>query len=116
MNAIPIRAEKLFRDISQFIAESRAMLEAGAIMELAGLDDQVRMLCDAVLQLSQDERILYPDRLQELFNGLKLLGEEMEAQRDKLADEIRGVPQFKKASVAYRIVDASDGYKEEEDK
>ena len=44
MNTIPIGAEKLFRDISQFIAESRSMLEAGAIMELAGLDDQVRML------------------------------------------------------------------------
>ncbi len=107
--------EKLFNDISQFITQSRELLEQGAIMELAGLDEQVRVLCDAVLQLSQSERLQYAERLQEMLTGLKLLGDEMVTSRDKIAEEIRGVSNFKKASVAYRTVNASDGYEEDGD-
>jgi hypothetical protein len=77
--------EKLFNDIASFIDQSRSLLQQGALAELAGLDEQVRILCDAVLQLSQDERVRYADKLQELLGGLKSLGDEMVASRDKLA-------------------------------
>jgi len=115
MNAKSPAAEKLFDDIAQFIAESRDILESGAIMELNGLDEQVRSLCDAVLQLSQNERITYADRLQQLLGDLKALGDAMVTQRDELAEEMRGVPQHKKAHKAYRIVDASDDYGNRDD-
>lgn len=110
MKAASPATEKLFNDISQFITHSKALLDQGAMAELAGLDEQVRTLCDAVLQLSQDERIRYADKLQELLGGLKVLGDEMVAKRDQVADQIRGVPNFKKASVAYKTANASDGY------
>jgi len=102
--------EKLFDDIAQFIAESNAIIERGAFMELAGLDDQVRTLCDMVLQLSQAERLRYADRLQYLLGELKKLGESMTAERDRVGNEMRGVPEHKKASVAYRVADSRDGF------
>lgn len=104
--------QTLLDDVSRFIAESRGLLQSGAILQLAGLDRQVLTLCDAVLRLSQEERVRYADRLQELLGELKCLGDEMVVQRDLIADEIRGMPQHKKASVAYRKTDASDGYHE----
>lgn len=109
------RAEKLFDDIAQFIAESHALLDAGAMMELSGLDEQVRTLCDAVLTLSQDERVIYADRLQQLLGDLKALGDALVESRDKIAEELRGVADHKKANKAYRIVDASDDYGNRDD-
>jgi hypothetical protein len=100
--------EKLFNDISQFVSESRAMLEQGALMELAGLDEHVKTLCDAVLHLSQSDRMIYADRLQQLLIELKELGEAMAKQRDAMAEEIRDLSSHQKASVAYRTAEASD--------
>jgi hypothetical protein len=104
--------EKLFNDIASFIDQSRTLLHQGALTELAGLDEQVRILCDAVLQLSQDERVRYADKLQELLGGLKALGDEMVVSREKLANEIRGVSHLKKANTAYRTAEAIDNYDE----
>lgn len=115
MNAKSASAEQLFDEIERFIEESHAILESGAMMELAGLDDQVRSLCDAVLQLSQGERVTYADRLQKLLGDLKSLGDAMVVQRDQLADELRNVSQQKKAHKAYRVVDASDDYGNRDD-
>jgi len=112
---MPQNAQALFNEISQFIAQSRRLLEAGAMMELVGLDKQVQILCDSVLKLSQGDRALYADRLQQLFDDLKNLGDEMAMQRDKLADEIRGVPSFQKAAVAYRVMGETKGIPDPDD-
>ncbi len=104
--------EKLFSDIHKFVSVGRTLMREGKIMELNGLDDQVKILCETVLQLTQEERIIYADWLQELLGDLKTLGDELVVQRDLVADEIRGMPSHQKANVAYRKVDASDGYHE----
>jgi hypothetical protein len=98
-NAARQPAEELFDKIAQFIAESRTLLDAGAMIELAGLDDQVRVLGNAVLQLSQDERLQYADRLQQLLGDMNSLGDSMKAHRDRLSDEIRHLSQHKKAEL-----------------
>jgi len=100
--------EKLFNDITQFVAESRTLLQEGAVMELAGLEKHVLILCEDVLLLSQDERLHYADRLQQLLAELTSLGEELAAQRDQVAEKMRNLPEHKKATTAYRVVDASD--------
>jgi hypothetical protein len=102
--------EALFDGIAQFIAESRALLDANKMLELSGLDDHVQSLCDAVLQLSQEDRLKYADRLQFLLGDLKALGDNMVEKREVLAEEMRHVSHHKKASTAYRVVEASDGY------
>ncbi len=109
--------EKLFQDVSAFITESRALLEKGAMMELDGLDAEVKRLCDAVLGLSQEQRIQYADKLQFLMKGLSALGDEMIQQRDAVVLEMRGLNQYRKAHVAYSTADATDafGKKKEDD-
>ena len=105
----PRTTEVLFSDISKFISDSRDLLKRGAIMELSGLDDNVKNLCEEVMRLSQDDRLQHADHLQKLFSELKSLGEELASQRDSLADDIRGASDHKKASAAYRSAPASLG-------
>jgi predicted metal-dependent phosphoesterase TrpH len=107
--------EQLFNDIAQFVTESRALLRDGAMMELAGLDERVKILCDAVLQISDQDRMRYASRLKDLLGELKALGDEMVAQRDQIAEEIRAVSSHKKANVAYRVTDASDNFGQRDD-
>ncbi len=105
-----MKAEQLFDEIGQFVKESHALLESGAIMELTGLDERVRTLCDQVLQLTQEERLMYADRLQELLEKLNGLGQALVSERDKLGEEASQLTQHKKAHVAYRTADARDNY------
>lgn len=98
--------QKLFEDISSFIKNSRKSLGNGGNVDMAGMDAQVQNLCSRVLELSPDERIKYADALQELYDGLQALGNDMAAQKVEMAREIRHLSSHKKASVAYRTADA----------
>lgn len=109
-----VEPPKLFEQIERFIAESTQLLQEGAIIELSGLDDHVRALCEAVLQLSQQERVEYADKLQSLLGDLNALGETLVAQRDQIGREISGLARHKKANTAYTVVEASDRNNKEE--
>lgn len=109
-----ITAQDLFKNIELFVADSRALLGQGATVELAGLDEQVQNLCNQVLKLSQDDRLEYADLLQKLLGELTLLGEDMLKQKDAVANEIRYLSSHKKASVAYKVADATEGKKDDE--
>lgn len=98
--------ESLFDNISKFIAESRALLEQGALMELSGLETQVQALCEQVQNLSDQERMQYADRMQQLFADLKGLEDSMLAARDALGKDIRALGDRQKANVAYRSAGA----------
>lgn len=104
----PSKTEALFQDISRFVADSHTMLSQGAIMELKGLDEQVARLCKEMLLLSQDERLRYAEDLQRLLNELNGLGEALTKHRDSMAADIRNLSQHRKASTAYRTVEAAD--------
>lgn len=94
-----------FSEMEQYIADSRATVAAGKELELAGLDDKIDALCNRILELSQDERMLYESRLQELLGSLNALGNEMRAQGD-----VKEIPQHRKASVAYQTADSRDNF------
>ncbi len=104
----PEEAETLFRDISQFIAESHALLAQGAMMELAGLDKRIAELCTTVLELSPVDRTQYAEHMQQLLGDLKTLSDAMYAHRNAMAEEIMNLSGHRKASTAYRNTDASD--------
>lgn len=106
--------DALFAEVQSFIEESRALLRKGAMMELAGLDDQVKKLCVSATRLSQEERRAYADRLQALLDELTALGDEMVKSRDAVGEKLRNIDTHKKAHKAYRVVEASVGKKEEE--
>jgi hypothetical protein len=105
---------QLFQQIDAYVRESHALLEQGMVLELEGLDEHVRGLCEGVMQLSQEERLRHGDDLQRLFHALNALGKELERHRDATAAEMRGTTHHRKASHAYRMVEASD-HKPEQD-
>jgi len=100
--------EALFEDILQFVAQSRELLKNGAMMDLAGLDSRVMLLCEETLLLSQEQRLHYAERLQQLLGELTSLGKEMTVQRNRIEEEMRSLPQHKKATTAYRVAEESD--------
>jgi len=108
------KPEVLFKEIETFISDSRALLQSGAIVELSGLDERVRIMCEAVLELSQSDRLEHADRLQQLLWGLGDLGETMGHYRDAMAEEIRHLSHHQKANVAYRTTENIDNYKKDE--
>lgn len=106
--------DTLFADISQFIRQSNEMLEKGELVQLAGLDNRIEILCKEVLALSDDQRKEHAAKLQQLFDELKTLGESMAAVRDTLSGEMQGLAKHKKANTAYRVAEASDRKKPDE--
>lgn len=107
--------EALFNKITGFVTESRDLLKSGSMMDLQGLEARIQDLCQLVLGLSQDDRIKYADKLQVLLGDIGKLGEEMSSLRDVMAQEIRSISKHKKANVAYKVTDASDGFGKRDD-
>ena len=102
--------QTLFEEISSFVEHSNVILERGDILELAGLDLQVEKLCLEVLNLSQEQRLLYADRLQKLLADLTVLGASMSASQSEIAAEITHLNSHQKANIAYKTADATDGF------
>ena len=107
--------EVLFDCVAKFVSDGNAALEAGGVPHLEDLDGHVKSLCETVLRLSQDQRLKYADRLQQLLLDLKALGDAMVARQELLADEVRYVSAHKKASVAYTTMDIKTDNKEGEE-
>ncbi|NBX04353.1 MAG: hypothetical protein EBR02_09925 [Alphaproteobacteria bacterium] len=107
--------EMLFDEITRFVDDSKTLLESGAFVQLAGLDDHVRSLCEALVMLTQEDRLKHADRLQQLLWSLNNLEETMMQYRDAMAEQIRGLNTHQKANVAYRTSEAIDDFKREED-
>lgn len=111
-----VSPEKLFEDVAAFISESRAQLQKGVLLEMKNLDGEVKSLCEAILQLTPEQGKQYESKLQELFSSLTELGNELQQQRDAVAEEIRGLASHRKAHVAYSAADATDAFGKKKDK
>jgi hypothetical protein len=108
-------SDKLFGEISRYINDSRAMLEKGRFLELVGLDEQVQLLCEAVLKLSQQEKSIYADKLEQIVKDLDALAEEMHRQKALVAGELSGMSTHRKANIAYQQADATDSFGKKND-
>ena len=95
----------LFAELEEYVASSRAQVEAGADVDLAGLDANIEKLCNLVLSMSPDDQQLYAPRLEDLLHGLNALGLALKAQHD-----ITQLPMHRNASVAYKTADSRDNF------
>lgn len=105
--------DKLFDEISRFVSDSRELLDKGAVMELAGLDDHIKSLCEQVLQLKEPDRAAYAKKLEQLFAELTDLGDRLVKARDSVNDQLQQVTTHKKAMDAYRTADSRDKKKKD---
>lgn len=99
---MPRHPDQLFEDIAQFIDKSHQALDEGALMELAGMDDEVKALCEEITKISVDQRAQYESKLRKLFDDLQVLGDRMVAMRAEIVKDIQDIPARQKAHIAYR--------------
>ena len=109
------KPEKILDEVAAFIAESRALIDKGAFLELDGLDEQVKQLCDMVMGLSKEQRMQCADKMEVLVQELNALAAELTVQREAVASEIRGLGEHRKAHVAYSAADATDAFGKKKD-
>lgn len=101
-----IAVAPFFTEMENYIATSRATVAAGEELSLIGLDENIGKLCDLIMELSQEEKMLYEDRLRELLESLNALGNEMRVAEGDLKD----ISTHRNASVAYKTADSRDNF------
>jgi archaellum component FlaC len=95
-----------FAEMEQFIEQGRATIAAGQELSLVGLDENIDRLCTLMMELSQEERMMYENRLQDLLGGLNTLGNELREQ----VSAIQEIPQHRNATIAYQRADSRDNF------
>ena len=104
--------QELLEQIHSFIAVTREHMATGGDVELEGLDDKVRELCEAILDMPKPEADHYTNALQELATDLTELRSSMEKAQTEVREQIEGLNLRHKAAKAYKTAEA-DTYKKQ---
>jgi hypothetical protein len=99
-----------FDRLTFFIEEGNKLLATGQSMELSGLEEQIDMLCGAVMDLPEVERVQYQERLTDLLNELTKLGKGLIEHHRDIVEELQSLPSQKKANIAYKTADSRDNF------
>lgn len=106
-NAKPTPKE-LLQQIRSFIAVSKEHVAAGGEVELSGLDEKVKDLCESVLDMPKSEADTYTAALQELAEDLTTLKAEMETVQRDVRQQLDALNLRQKAAKAYTTTEAVD--------
>lgn len=94
--------QALLASLNEYIADAKDIVERGEYMELAGLDERVKTLCDSVMSLKVEESMSFADELDATMKELDSLQKMFVQSRDKLASDMQDVGKHKQAAVAYK--------------
>lgn len=94
--------DELLVGLDAYISEAGALLDEKNMIDLAGLDAVVDVLCARILKLSEADRVGYADKLDELGARLSILQKQMVATQETLKKELETASARQKASKAYR--------------
>lgn len=97
-NATP---EQVLDGLEQYITAANTMLDAGNMVDLAGLDAVVDALCARVLTLDADAGRAFADKFDALHASLGALQEKMVATQTQIGQELQQTNARQKASRAY---------------
>ena len=87
--------------LEEELAACAQALDDGDVRRMDGIDSEVKILCDQVLQMSTGDAGPYIQRLQALSDAFGALGEVMEAQKEMIRDELSDAQARQKAHRAY---------------
>jgi hypothetical protein len=88
--------------LEEAVAAAQALTERNEAVDLAGIDDRVEEIIDAVRRLPPSERSRVKPRLVSLMSGLDDLARCIQAARDSIAADLRGLADGQRAAAAYR--------------
>jgi hypothetical protein len=86
---------------SGVIERFRSCIAEGSVIDLTGLDQRIEGMCDAIIQLPEDQRVTVKATLIGLIDELNGLVELLSQQQDKVSEDLKGVASRQKAVSAY---------------
>jgi len=92
---------RLFADVEHYICSATTMLEKGEYTQLFELEDKVRDLCQAVLEIPLEEGRRFTGKLDDLRRQLDILQQLMESHQNKVRDQLASLGIKKRANEAY---------------
>lgn len=101
-------ARQLVAEISTYIAQAKAALEKGVLIDLAGLDSQIRLLCEEIIRMPVGESRPFREVLAELSDELGLLRDALGAARSDVQDQLEALNMRQKAAHAYKKTEVAE--------
>lgn len=102
----PTGAQELLQQIRSFIAVTKQHVGTGGDADLAGLDDKVKELCEAVLDMPKPEADSYRPELEALTEELTELKAGMVNAQSEVREQIDALNLRHKAAKAYKTTEA----------
>lgn len=99
--------QQLLEQIRSFIEVTKVHVSQGGDVDLSGLDEKVRELCEAVLDMPKPEADDYAVALQELADDLTALKTGMEVVQKDVRQQLDVLNLRQKAAKAYKTSDAA---------
>lgn len=94
--------EQLQNEINRFLADAREKTGQGDMVDLQGLEEKIRRLCEVILTLQPGEARPYRETLSEIAGELEALRGELEAQQGEVRSQLEGLNLRHKAAKAYK--------------
>ena len=86
---------------SSVIERFRSSVAQGEIIDLTGLDQKIEGMCNAIIELPEDERVTVKATLIGLIDDLNALVDMLNRQQEKASEELKGVTSRERAVSAY---------------
>ena len=102
------KPDMLFKNISAYVAQVEAQVDARGEVDLSGLDVAVRALCDGVMQLPVGEAKEYNAKLKKLMEAIETMQAKMVKLQSEIATAMKGLGKQKKAHQAYTNTPKAD--------
>ncbi|MCH2546991.1 MAG: hypothetical protein MK052_05225 [Alphaproteobacteria bacterium] len=95
-------ASELLKQIRSFIDTTHTHLEQGGEVDLAGLDEKVQELCEAVLDMPKAQADAYNQPLADLATDLTTLRDNMQVVKTDVREQLDALNTRQKAAKAYK--------------
>ena len=101
-------ARQLVAEISVYIAKAKDALSQGILVDLAGLDNQIQLLCDEVVNMPVGESTPFREVLMALSDELGQLRDGLETARSDVQDQLQALNARQKAAHAYKSTEVAE--------
>ncbi len=78
------------QELTSFVIQANNTINAGQMVDLQGLDDEVASLCDRTLALPPEQAAQIQPLMAEMISNLEELGRTLEMYQEKLRDQNDG--------------------------
>jgi len=94
--------DALLKAVYAYIDAAEGYLDTKNMVDLAGLDSVVDVLCSRVLKVTKEEHARFADAFEDLHQRLGALQEKMITTQAVMKEEIEGSTKRQRATHAYR--------------